>query len=71
MFQSIIEEINSLISQVRNKIEQNQRLLNADLTEVTDQLLSMADPSSNSKVYDSKGNLNRLDTGKSSLNESA
>ena len=43
MFQSIIDEINSLISQVRNKIEQNQRLLRR-LTEVTDQLLSMADP---------------------------
>ena len=70
MFQSIIDEINSLISQVRNKIEQNQRLLRR-LTEVTDQLLSMADPSSSSKVYDSKGSLNRLDTGKSSLNESA
>ena len=70
MFQSIIDEINSLISQVRSKIEQNQRLLKR-LTEVTDQLLSMADASSSSKVYNAKGDLNRLDRGQSSLNETA
>jgi flagellar biosynthesis/type III secretory pathway chaperone len=70
MFQSIIDEINSLISQVRSKIEQNQRLLHR-LTEVTDQLLSLADPSSNTKVYNAKGSVNRLDNGRASLNESA
>ena len=70
MFLSIIEEINSLISQVRRKVEQNQRLLNR-LTEVTDQILLMADPSGSTKTYDSKGNLNRLSSDRSSLNESA
>ena len=44
MFLSIIDEINSLISQVRRKVEQNQRLLKR-LTDVTDQILLMADPS--------------------------
>ena len=70
MFVSIIEEINSLISQVRRKVEQNQRLLNR-LSEVTDQLLLMADPSGSTQTYDAKGNLNRLASDRSSLNESA
>jgi flagellar biosynthesis/type III secretory pathway chaperone len=70
MFVSIIEEINSLITQVRRKVEQNQRLLNR-LSEVTDQLLLMADPSGSTKTYDSKGNLSRLASDRSSLNESA
>ena len=70
MFVSIIEEINSLITQVRRKVEQNQRLLNR-LSEVTDQLLLMADPSGSTKTYDSKGNLSRLACERSSLNESA
>jgi len=70
MFLSIIDEINSLISQVRNKVEQNQRLLKR-LTEVTDQILLVADPSGSSITYDAKGNFNRLSNGRSSLNESA
>ena len=37
MFESLIEEINNLISSIRRKIEQNQRLL-ARLTDVTDQI---------------------------------
>ena len=40
MFESIIEEINSLISNVRRKVAQNQRLL-ARLLEVTDHILSV------------------------------
>lgn len=71
MFQSIIEEINNLISQIRRKIEQNQRLLNR-LTEVTDQILGVTDPGSHSKTYDKSGDLSRLSSdGRSSLNESA
>ncbi len=71
MFQSIIEEINSLISQIRRKIEQNQRLLNR-LTEVTDQILGVTDPGSHSKTYDKSGDLSRLSSdGRSTLNESA
>ena len=37
MFESLVEEINNLITKVRAKIEQNQRLLNR-LSEVTDQI---------------------------------
>ena len=60
MFLSIIDEINSLlISQVRRKSEQNQRLLKR-LTDVTDQILLMADPSGSSKTYDAKGKLSRF-----------
>jgi flagellar biosynthesis/type III secretory pathway chaperone len=71
MFQSIIEEINSLISQIRRKIEQNQRLLTR-LTEVTDQILSVTDPSSHSKTYDKSGDVSSLSSGgRSTLNESA
>lgn len=71
MFQSIIEEINNLISQIRRKIEQNQRLLNR-LTEVTDQILGVTDPGSHSKTYDKSGDLSRLSSdGRSTLNESA
>lgn len=70
LFESLIEEINKLISQVRRKIEQNQRLLNR-LTEVTDKILSIASPSSHSKTYTRSGNLNRLSSDRSSLNESA
>ena len=51
MFQSIIDEINNLISQIRRKIEQNQRLL-VRLTEVTDQILMVSDPTGHSKTYD-------------------
>ncbi|MDA8990972.1 flagellar protein FlgN [Opitutales bacterium] len=70
MFHSIIEEINSLISQVRKKIEQNQRLL-MRLSEVTDQILSVTDPSSQTKTYTRDGNLKRLSSGRSNLSESA
>jgi len=71
MFQSIIDEINSLISQIRRKIEQNQRLLTR-LTEVTDQILGVTDPGSHSKTYDKSGDLFRLSAdGRSTLNESA
>ena len=71
MFQSIIEEINSLISKIRRKIEQNQRLLTR-LTEVTDQILGVTDPGSHSKTYDKSGDLSRLSSdGRSTLNESA
>ena len=71
MFQSIIEEINSLISKIRRKIEQNQRLL-IRLTEVTDQILSVTDPSAHSKTYDKSGDVSSLSTGgRSTLNESA
>ena len=71
MFQSIIEEINNLISQIRRKIEQNQRLLNR-LTEVTDQILGVTDPGAHSKTYDKSGDLSRLSSdGRSTLNESA
>ncbi len=70
MFQSIIEEINSLISQIRRKIEQNQRLLTR-LTEVADQILGVTDPSSHSKTYDKSGDLSKLSSaGRSTLNES-
>lgn len=70
MFLSIIEEINNLISAVRSKIEQNQRLLSR-LNEVTDQILGLTDPSSHSKTYDKQGDLRSLSHGRSSLNESA
>jgi flagellar biosynthesis/type III secretory pathway chaperone len=54
MFESIIEEINSLISNVRTKVSQNQRLL-ARLLEVTDHILSVASPTSHSKTYSKQG----------------
>jgi flagellar biosynthesis/type III secretory pathway chaperone len=70
MFYSLIEEINNLISQVRKKIEQNQRLL-MRLSEVTDQILSVTDPASQTKTYNRKGDLKRLSNGRSNLSESA
>ena len=69
MFHSLIEEINSLISQVRKKIEQNQRLLTR-LSEVTDQILSVTDPSSQTKTYTRDGNLKLLSSGRPNLSES-
>ncbi|MEK9772197.1 MAG: flagellar protein FlgN [Opitutae bacterium] len=54
MFESIIEEINSLISNVRRKVAQNQRLL-ARLLEVTDHILSSVNPSSHTKTYSKQG----------------
>jgi len=56
MFESIIEEINSLISNVRRKVAQNQRLL-ARLIEVTDHILSSANPASHSKIYSKQGKI--------------
>ena len=71
MFESIIEEINNLISNIRRKIEQNQRLLSR-LSEVTDQILSVVDPRTHSKTYDQSGDLNKLSKNSGSiLNESA
>ena len=70
MFHSLIEEINSLISQVRKKIEQNQRLL-MRLSEVTDQILSVTDPASQTKTYTRDGSLQCLSRGRSNLSESA
>jgi flagellar biosynthesis/type III secretory pathway chaperone len=54
MFESIIEEINSLISNVRRKVTQNQKLLSR-LLEVTDNILSVANPSSYPKTYSKYG----------------
>jgi len=56
MFESIIEEINSLISNVRRKVSQNQRLLSR-LLEVTDQILSSVNPTSHTKTYSKQGKL--------------
>ncbi len=54
MFESIIDEINSLITRVREKVMQNQRLLHR-LLEVTDQILGVADPAGHSQTYSAKG----------------
>lgn len=54
MFESIIEEINSLISNVRRKVTQNQRLL-ARLLEVTDQILLASSPATHSPTYSKQG----------------
>jgi flagellar biosynthesis/type III secretory pathway chaperone len=71
MFQSIIEEINNLITQIRKRIAQNGRLLSR-LTDVTDQLLTVTDPASHSKTYSKSGDLSSLSFSKrASLNESA
>lgn len=71
MFESIIEEINNLISNIRRKIEQNQRLLSR-LSEVTDQILSVVEPHTHSKTYGKSGDLKKLaKNSRSILNESA
>ena len=71
MFESIIEEINNLILNIRKKIEQNQRLLSR-LSDVTDQILSVVDPRTYSKTYNQTGDLKRLaQNSRSILNESA
>ena len=70
MFESLVEEINNLITKVRSKIEQNQRLLTR-LSEVTDQILSITNPSSHSKTYTRSGNVHDLAADRSSINESA
>lgn len=70
MFESLVEEINNLISKVRSKIEQNQRLLSR-LSEVTEQILSVTNPSAHSKTYSRTGNVQNLAHNRSSINESA
>ena len=70
MFESLIEEINSLITRVRRKIEQNQRLL-MRLAEVTDQILGVSDPVGHSKTYSKQGKVGRLANPRSSLSEQA
>lgn len=71
MFESIIEEINSLIGRVRDKVMQNQRLL-VRLVEVTDQILGATDPAVHSKTYSAKGKKKTLSTfHRSQLSEQA
>ena len=70
MFESLVEEINNLITKVRAKIEQNQRLLNR-LSEVTDQILSITNPSSHTKTYSRSGSIRDLASDRSSINETA
>jgi len=70
MFESLIDEINNLITRVRRKIEQNQRLL-LRLAEVTDQILGISDPTHHSKTYSKEGKLGRLADHRSSLSEQA
>lgn len=71
MFESIVEEINNLISRIRRKLDQNRRLISR-LGEVTDQILAVADPRSHSKTYDKRGDLARFSTAyRPTLEESA
>ncbi len=72
MFESIVEEINSLIAKIRRKLDQNRRLLSR-LNEVTEQILAVADPRAHSKTYDRRGDLARLASAayKPTLEESA
>ena len=70
MFESIVEEINNLILKVRSKIEQNQKLLSR-LTEVTEQILSITNPADHSSTYNNRGDLSKLSSHRSSINESA
>ena len=70
MFESLIEEINNLITRVRRKIEQNQRLL-MRLAEVTDQILGISDPVGHSKTYSKDGKLGKLSDSRSNLSEQA
>ena len=66
MFESIIEEINSLITRVREKVSQNQRLL-ARLVEVTDHILSAANPSSFPQTYSKHGKVGNYTSTSSTL----
>ena len=66
MFESIIEEINSLISNVRRKVSQNQRLLSR-LLEVTDHILSVANPSSFPQTYSKQGKVGNYTSTASTL----
>ena len=71
MFESIVEEINALIGNVRRKLDQNRRLLSR-LTEVTDDLLTSLNPQMRTKTYDRVGGISvAADVRGSSLSESA
>ena len=68
MFESIVEEINNLISKIRRKLDQNRRLISR-LGDVTDQILAVVDPRSHSKTYDQRGSLARFSTASRSMLE--
>lgn len=71
MFESIVEEINTLIAKVRRKLDQNRRLLSR-LTEVTDGILMSLNPQLRTKTYDRAGGLSvTTDLRGSTLSESA
>ena len=71
MFESIVEEINNLISKIRRKLDQNRRLISR-LGDVTDQILAVADPRTHTQTYDQKGSLTRFSTAcRPTLEESA
>ena len=67
MFESIIEEINGLISCIRRKIEQNQRLLSR-LTEA-DQILGVTDPAAIPNLRQECRPFHSFDGGSLNLNE--
>ena len=71
MFESIVEEINSLITNVRRKLDQNRRLLSR-LTDVTDDILTALNPQLRTKTYDRSGGVTvGADVRGSTLSESA
>ena len=71
MFESIVEEINNLISKIRRKLDQNRRLISR-LGDVTDQILAVADPRTHTQTYDQRGGLARFSTAyRPTLEESA
>jgi len=71
MFESIVEEINALIGNVRHKLDQNRRLLSR-LTEVTDGILTALNPQLRTKTYDRDGGVSMTaDVRGSTLSESA
>ena len=71
MFESIVEEINALIGNVRHKLDQNRRLLSR-LTEVTDGILTELNPQLRTKTYDREGGVSlTADVRGSTLSESA
>jgi hypothetical protein len=71
MFESIVDEINTLITSVRGKLDQNRRLLSR-LTEVTDGILTALSPQMRTKTYDRVGGLSvAADVRGSTLSESA
>ena len=71
MFESIVDEINTLIQTVRGKLDQNHRLLTR-LSEVTDGILTALSPQMRTKTYDRAGGLSvAADVRGSTLSESA